>query len=348
MVRRRFLLLLVAALLATYVNEPRQLDGYRPAVVSGDSTRVAARAATVGASAATTALVSLAGLPPVAGTLAQSGGSIVFRPAADGSMTVLPLFRSAGTDGTARTPAVTLLEVTSGDDSPVFLFHLGAAVVETSTPGILGELVAEPARIAELGTPWTTGALTLVPRGDVAGAMALIRSLVASAYADSVYAVFGPPSRPIGIVGPRGERAGRLGEYLSRRDSIALSPAFMTSQAQLRHSLAHELAHRWLREHPQSAEALSAVMSPIRDSLRYGFRNQDEQLAESLAFAVHFLDASGRGGGRASPALLESYERLIPGTRNAAALLLALPAYERHPLVRTAWALKGPEYAANH
>ena len=82
-------------------------------------------------------------------------------------------------------------------------------------------------------------------------------------------------------------------------------------------------------------------MAPIRDSLRYGFRNQDEQLAESLAFAVHFLDASRRlAGPTRAASLLDSYERLVPGTRNAALLLLTFPAYERHPLARRAWTPK--------
>ena len=275
--------------------------------------------------------------------MAQSGGSLVFRPADNGELTVLPLFRSSGLDS-PRLPSVRLMEVAGGETDPVFLFHLGSAVVETSAPGVLGELVAEPARVDELGTPWTTTTLTLAPPRDPAAAAAIVRSLMATPLADSLFAVFGRPARPAGLVGPRGERAGRLGEYLAGRDSVALSPAFMTSAAQLRHALAHELAHRWLRDHPQSARALAAVMAPIRDSLRYGFRNQDEQLAESLAFAVHFLDASRRPTAPVRAAsLLESYERLVPGTRNAAQLLLTFPAYELHPLARRAWTPKEPD-----
>ena len=349
MMRRPLLLLLVATLLATFVEEPAGPDGYRSITAVRDTAAGAAGAATPpAASAITSALVSLAGLPPVSGTLVQSGGSLVFRPADDGAMAVFPLFRTYGPTGSPRHPSVSLLEVASGADEPIFLFHLGAAVVETSAPGILGELVAEPARIEELGTPWTTGTLTLAAPGDLPAAFRIVAELGQSPYADSLFALFGRPDRAIGVVSARGERAGRLGEYMAGRDSVALSPSYITSAAQLRHSLAHELAHRWLRDHPQSAEALTAVMAPIRDPLRYGFRDHDEQLAESLAFAVHFLDASRRRGRPSGPALLESYERLVPGTRNAASLLLTFPAYERHPLARAAGAERAQLHAADH
>ncbi len=343
MTRRPLLLLLVAVLLTTFVEEPSGPEGYRPLAVARDSAAERASVKSAGANAAvTSALVSLAGLPPISGTLIQSGGSLVFRPTNEGAMAVFPLFRTYGPSGSTRTPSVSLIEVASGSDDPIFLFHLGAAVVETSAPGILGELVAEPARIDELGTPWTTGTLTLAAPGDVPASFRIVRELFESRYADSLFSIFGRPERAFGVVSRRGERAGRLGEYISSRDSVALSPSYITSEAQLRHSLAHELAHRWLREHPQSAQALRASMAPIRDPLRYGFRDQEEQLAETLAFAVHFLDASRRDGRPVGPALLESYERLVPGTRNAASLLLTFPAYERHPLARAAWALKGP------
>ena len=169
------------------------------------------------------------------------------------------------------------------------------------------------------------------PPTDTAAAMAIVRELETSAYADSVFSVLGYPAHPIGLVDERGIRAGRLGEYLTRRDSIALSPSYITSQAQLRHALAHELAHRWLRENPGSAASLSASLRPIRDSLRYGYADREEQLAEALAFAVHFLQATASNE-TADPELLASYERLVPGTRDAVRMLITFPAYALHPL----------------
>jgi hypothetical protein len=342
MVRRPLLLLLLAASLAALAaEEPSGLDAYFAA--RGDSLKPPSKPVLPAApilSAESPALVSLAGLPPVSGTLAQSGGSVIFRPADGGELTAFPLFDHPAHPGAPRTPAVRLLEVANGESEPVFLFHLRNAVIETAVPGILGQIVSEPARLAELGTPWTTGWLTLAAPNDEAGAGRIVRDLAQSAYADTLYATFGAPARPIGLVGRRGRAAGRLGEYLPSRDSVSLSPGQMTSSAQLRHALAHELAHRWLRSHPQSGNALAAVMPPIRDSLRYGFRDPDEQLAETLAFAVHFLSRSEATPARPAAALLESYERLVPGTRNAALLLLTFPAYERHSLVPSVRSLR--------
>ena len=194
------------------------------------------------------ALVSVAGLPPVLGSLVQSAGSVVFQPVEGGEPVVFPLFKTV--DGARRAPAVRLLEAAGDENDSLYLFHLGNAVVEIATPGILGELVAEPARVDELGSAWTTGGRTLAPRRNLESSLAVIRELEASPYADSVFFILGAPSRAIGVVDGRGVRAGRLGEYLSRRDSIALSPSYMTSTAQLRHALAHELAHRMLPEPP--------------------------------------------------------------------------------------------------
>ena len=66
-----------------------------------------------------------------------------------------------------------------------------------------------------------------------------------SPYADTLYALFGRPIRAVGLVGLKGRQAGRLGEYVGRRDSLALDTARIVSQEQLRHAMAHELGHRW-------------------------------------------------------------------------------------------------------
>ena len=84
---------------------------------------------------------------------------------------------------------------------------------------------------------------------------------------------------------------------------------------------------------PERAEQLAASMHPMRDSLRYGYHDRQEQLAEAVAFAVHFLQVTARTE-TADASLLDSYERLVPGTRAAARLLITSPAYELHPLAR--------------
>ncbi|HEX6645097.1 MAG TPA: hypothetical protein VF037_10475 [Gemmatimonadales bacterium] len=277
------------------------------------------------------ALVSVAGLPPQLGSLVQSGGSVVFQPLEGGDPVVLPLFQTTGE--ARRAPVVRLLEVAAGETDSLFLFHLGMAVVETARPGVLGDLVRDPGRVDELGSAWTTGGRTLAPKRDPAGAQAVVAELVQGAYADSLFRLLGAPSRAVGLVDGRGVRAGRLGEYLSRRDSIALSPSYMSSNAQLRHALAHELAHRWLRAHPDTADLLAEGLRPMRDSLRYGFDDRQEQLAEAVAFAVHFLQVTARKE-TADATLLDSYERLVPGTGRAAQLLMTSAVYEQHPLLQ--------------
>jgi hypothetical protein len=228
---------------------------------------------------------------------------------------------------------VSLLGVAPLGSDTVYLFHLDGAVVETATPGVLRDLLQNPARVDSLGDAWTTAETPLVGRSDVAGALRLLADLDSSSYADSLYRLFGRPSRPVGAVGVRGQKAGRLGEYITSRDSISLSPSRMGATAQLRHAFAHELAHRWQRRHPDSAAAGWGGVGPIRDSLRYGYGNPDEHQAEAIAFAVHFLQTTARGGPRdAAAQLLDAYERLVPGTRSMSRMLLIQPLYHQHPL----------------
>lgn len=339
---RRALLLALAGTLgiAIVAALPDAPAAYRAARLSDPLVPADSTAPLRSRLAANMALVSVAGLPPVEGSLVQSAGSVVFHPLDGGEAVVLPLFRTIA--GAGRRPAVRLLEVAGGDDDPVFLFHLGAAVVETAAPGVLGELAAEPSRVNELGNAWTTGERMLAPRRDAAAAATVIEDLVRSTYAESLFAALGAPSRPIGIVDVRGVRAGRLGEYITRRDSIALSPSRMRSTAQLRHALAHELAHRWLRERPDTARQLTETLRPIRDSLRYGYHDRDEHLAEALAFAVHFLQTTSRKES-ADVVLLDSYERLVPGTRDAVRLLITLAPYRQHPLAGSVWPMKASD-----
>ena len=93
-------------------------------------------------------------------------------------------------------------------------------------------------------------------------------------------------------MGERGRAAGRLGEYIASRDSLALDPGRMTSEAQLRHTLAHELAHRWQARSVAQLAALWRGTAAIRDPKRYGYDNVSEHQAEAAAFAVHFLLAT--------------------------------------------------------
>lgn len=337
MVPRRALLAAAICLGATARPAERIPAGYREAVSPvGETDSTALRMATRWRSTgAGSALASIGGLPPVPGKLTLTGGSMVFHPDAGTAPLAYPLYRIRRNAAQVliRRPAVSLLDVASLGRDTVYLFHLDGAVIETATPGVLRELLRDPSRVDSLGDAWTTVETPLVGRNDVTAAVRLVGELESGRFADSLFALFGRPGRPIGIVGARGQRAGRLGEYITSRDSISLSPSRMAATAQLRHAFTHELAHRWQRRHADLAAAAWGGVGPIRDSLRYGFGNPDEHQAEALAFAVHFLQATARGASREGAAqLLDAYERLVPGTRAMARMLLKQPVYQQHSL----------------
>jgi hypothetical protein len=260
---------------------------------------------------------------------------MVFHPDEGTAPLAYPLYRTRRdrSQGLVRRTVVSLLDVAPLGSDTVYLFHLDGAVVETATPGVLRELARNPSGVDNLGDAWTTAETPLAGRSDRAGALGILADLEASEYADTLHRLFGRPERPLGLVGPRGQKAGRLGEYIASRDSISLSPSRMGAVAQLRHAFAHELGHRWQRRQPDSAAAAWGGVGPIRDSLRYGYGNADEHQAEAIAFAVHFLQTAARGGSREAAAqLLDAYERLVPGTRAMARMLLMQPPYAQHPL----------------
>jgi hypothetical protein len=163
--------------------------------------------------------------------------------------------------------------------------------------------------------------------------LATARNITTGAYADTLYALFGNPELPVGLVGPRGRKAGRLGEYIGSRDSLALDPGRMMGTAQLRHTLAHELGHRWQSRAPAQLATLWKGVAPIRDPRRYGHGSVPEHQAEAIAFAVDFLQntSAGEAPGN-SISLLDHYELLVPGTRTMARYLAMQPIYTKHPL----------------
>ena len=181
---------------------------------------------------------------------------------------------------------------------------------------------------------WTPRA-TLAATDDSAAIRAVTRRIASSPYADTLYALFGRPSRPVGLVGVRGRAAGRLGEYIGRRDSLALDPARITSEDQLRHAMAHELGHRWQSREPGQVRALWQGVPAISDQRRYGHDNTAEHQAEAVAFAIHYLQTTAATrAGVGNLELLERYELLVPGTRLMTRYLALQPIYARHPMRR--------------
>jgi hypothetical protein len=255
------------------------------------------------------------GLPPVPGEFILSDSGVVFQASAS------PV--------SAHPALLSLAYVEEENGRAHYVFRIDSGVFETETPGPLLQWATHPDSVKSGGKTFHVeeGA------GDAVAALRTAREAERSAYADSLYRLFGRPSAPVGLVGKRGRAAGRLGEYIASRDSLALDPARMTSEAQLRHALAHELGHRWQVRARAQLAALWTGVPEIRDPKRYGYRDPAEHQAEAIAFAINFLQATA---GVALPAdglkLLEHYELLVPGTRALARYLLLQPVYQKHPL----------------
>jgi len=278
---------------------------------------------------------SARGLPPVQGSITVTDSGLVFRSAEGRSATTLPVVgpvrRSA--KGRWRATAVSLAYVDEALGRRAYLFRVDGGVFETDAPGALMDVAAHPRWLDKLGSREWTAEQPLVSEADSAAVRGLLGGVMTGGYADSLYRIFGRPTRPVGLVGRRGRAAGRLGEYVASRDSLALDPARITSMAQLRHTLAHELAHRWQAHSPTQLAMLWTGVPAIRDPKRYGFDNVSEHQAEAAAFAMHFLLATAATRDAGGQLLaLDHYELLVPGTRTLARYFAMQPVFSHHPL----------------
>jgi hypothetical protein len=278
---------------------------------------------------------SARGLPPMQGALAVTDTGLVFRSADGRFTTTLPVVGPVrqSPEGRWRATAVSLAYIDQGLGRDSYLFRVDGGVFETDAPGALLDVAAHPSWLDSLGSREWTADRALVNGADDTAVRALLATLTRGPYADSLYAIFGRPARPAGIVGERGRAAGRLGEYVTSRDSLALDPGRMTSTAQLRHTLAHELAHRWQARSAAQLAALWRGIPAIPDPKRYGYGNVAEHQAEAAAFAVHFLLATAAAREPSGElATLDHYELLVPGTRTLARYFAMQAAFAGHPL----------------
>jgi hypothetical protein len=280
--------------------------------------------------------LSARGLPPRAGEVIVTDSGLVFRSHDGGAERTYPLVgpvrRTAGRRW--RASAVALAYVDHGDTRPVYVFRLDGGVFVTDGPGALLEVAERPEWLDRLSSREWSEDRPLAAAGDSAAIRKVNRRISSGAFADTLYALFGRPGRAFGQVGSRGRKAGRLGEYVAQRDSLALDPTRITSEDQLRHALAHELAHRWQSRSPGQLALLWQDVPAIRDPKRYGHGNRIEHQAEAIAFAVHFLQTTAGARVGDGAALLAQYERMVPGTSLMARYLALRPIYARHPLRR--------------
>jgi len=281
--------------------------------------------------------LSARGLPPVPGRFSVTDTGLVFR-SVDGSSArfplVGPLRGAAGRQRRASTVSLTYIDETNG--RPAYVFRVDAGVFETDRPGPLLDIASRPRWLDSVASTEWIAERPLVSSGDTTTLWAAARSAASSPYADSLYSLFGHPRAGIGLVSKSGRAAGRLGEYIGRRDSLALDPGRITGMAQLRHTLAHEMGHRWQSRAPGQVAALWAGVTPIRDPRRYGYEDRSEHQAEAIAFAVNFLQATSarREPAASSVRLLDHYELMVPGTRTMVRYLALQPVYQTHPLRR--------------
>jgi len=276
------------------------------------------------------------GLPPRPGRFIVTDTGLVFH-SADGRMAqTYPLIGPVRLREGRRSRAsmVSLAYADSALGRLVYVFRVDGGVFGTDAPGPLLDVAGRPRWLDSIAPPhWRADGPLVNPR-DTAAIWLVTRSIERSAYADTLYALFGRPARPAGLVGSRGRRAGRLGEYIASRDSVALDPARMSSEEQLRHALAHELAHRWQARAPVQVRTLWQGIAPIPDTRRYGHKSVPEHQAEAIAFAVHFLQVTAAAPDPSASSLLEQYELLVPGTGVMTRYLALQPIYSRHPLRR--------------
>lgn len=313
-------------------SETRSLDTLRARLV-----RSAARAqrATRVFGSVVSGYLSPRGLPPVKGRFTLTKAGLVFR-SATGSISRFPLVgpvrETAGRKWRASNIALAYIDDTSG--RPIYVFRVDAGVFETDEPGPLLHVASHPVWLDSVASREWAVDQSLVHPGDSTALWATARIISTGSYADSLYSLFGSPRAAVGLIGPRGRKAGRLGEYIGSRDSLALDPGRMTGTAQLRHTLAHELGHRWQAQAPAQVKTLWQGVAPIRDRKRYGYGHAAEHQAEAIAFAVDFLQTTAGGLNEASTLvkLLDHYELLVPGTRTMVRYFALQPIYRKHPL----------------
>lgn len=310
----------------------RSLDTLRVRLV-GAPTRARRAPSVLGA--VVPGYLSPRGLPPVQGRFTLTDTGLVFR-SVNGSIARFPLVgpvrQIAGRK--QRPSAVALAYIGESGGHPAYVFRVDAAVFETDAPGPLLEVASHPAWLDSVApSKWDTDR-PLARAGDSTALWATARGIARGSYADSLYTLFGSPRADIGLIGWKGRSAGRLGEYIGKRDSLALDPSRITGTAQLRHTLAHELGHRWQARAPAQVTTIWRGVAPIRDPKRYGYGNASEHQAEAIAFAVDFLQTTAPGWEPAavSVRLLDHYELLVPGTRTMVRYFALQPIYRRHPL----------------
>ena len=237
-------------------------------------------------------------------------------------------------EGRWRASAVSLAYVDATLGRDFYVFRVDGGVFETDAPGLADGRRGPPVVARQLGLARVDGGARAGGRWQWRGGGALrLDALTASPYADSLYAVFGRPERPAGVVGASGRAAGRLGEYVARVTRSRSIPRgwaarpssdtpWPTSSPTAGRRARRRSSRRCGRASPRSATpvAMATTMS-------------SEHQAEAAAFAVHFLLATATARDpEGELGTLDHYELLVPGTRTLARYFAMQAAFGGHPL----------------
>jgi hypothetical protein len=332
--------LLTAVALAAPGHAGLPAEGYAPVALSLDTLRSKSTASAAHARRSRFSgevipgYLSARGLPPVQGRVTLTDSGLVFH-SIEGTVARFPLVGPVEDAGGRRRPSTVSLAYVDADGSrPIYLFRIDAGVFETDAPGVLLDLATHPEWLDSMVPSHWVAEPPLVNGADSTAVWATTHEITSSPFADSLYSLFGRPRAAVGLIGRRGRMAGRLGEYIGSRDSLALDPGRMTGTAQLRHAMAHELGHRWQARSTAQIATLWRGVRPIRDPKRYGYQDQAEHQAEAIAFAINFLQTTAAAPDSVTAALtlLDHYELLVPGTRIMVRYLALQPLYGSHPL----------------
>lgn len=223
-------------------------------------------------------------------------------------------------------------------------YTVGAHAPFTTPAGVVATYGVSDIQLAALNPGWLRTLAsdfdprTLpVPRCASTGGVTLQLPAAASAgvvrlpyMRDTLRLLVGLPGRPIGVktTAIRSQAGYEVAGYDWQRDSMFLDVTRLRSGTMLRYALLHEAGHRYDARHPGALQR--GVPRPFVPS--EARPTPEEYRADLFAFALSSLSSTADLPAPAARAYAQLYERLLPGTTQVAALLLAHPLYARHPL----------------
>jgi hypothetical protein len=235
-----------------------------------------------------------------------------------------------------RATTLDLAYVAGEGPHPVYLIRVEGSVFATDAPGVLLDMVGHPAWLDSLASREWTPRAPLAASDDSAAILAVTRRIESSPTPTRSTRSSVVPSRPVGLVGPKGRRRDGWASTWAAAIPWPSIPARIVSEEQLRHAMAHELGHRWQSRAPAQMRALWRDVPPIPDQRRLRAR-QHRGAPGGGGRLRRALPAGHRGdAGRCRrPRAARSGTSCWCRARALMTRYLALqPIYARHPMRR--------------